>query len=670
MEAKLNYRKEIDGLRALAVISVIFFHAEKSFFGFSIFQGGFVGVDIFFVLSGFLITSIIIEELEMTSNFSFSNFYERRCRRILPALFFIIICTTPLIWIFFLQQDFLEYGASILSSIYFLSNYFFYLTGNLYDVDSSSFKPMLHTWSLSIEAQFYFLYPIVFYNLYKYAKKQIHLIILILLISSFLLMTIQYRSNESLAFYNTTTRIWEILFGCLVSILKKSSDKKFSNFTKDLAIYVSFILIFISLCFFSKKTNHPSFYTLIPVISTCFILFFEKKNNILISFFSSKIFVFIGMISYSLYLWHFPIFAIGRTTEYFGDDVSKKLIIITFLLSIVSYYLIEKVFRKKISKTNFYLIIIIIGLTITYFGFQIKEGNIKAVRNNILLHLNVGDGSRNLAACAYQEVCVFNKDKSKSIFLIGDSHMQTLERPLLEFANKKNYKLIIINRPTCFFLLNTNMYNKKNIVCGNDYQQKRRALIRNEKNSIVILGGRTQLYFTESNFAKHGNVNIIEEIKNFGFQPLNQIIDSREKKIEFIKDALSHTVNDLTKDGNKVIVIYPIPEVGWNVSRKIISKLIFNNNNLEQLYKNNPLTTSYEFYKKRTDEVFSIFNNVINSNLFRVYPDKIFCNNIILDQCLVHDEKDVFYVDDDHLSINGAEKIVNEIEKVIVENKL
>ena len=143
-----------------------------------------------------------------------------------------------------------------------------------------------------------------------------------------------------------------------------------------------------------------------------------------------------------------------------------------------------------------------------------------------------------------------------------------------------------------------------------------------------------------------------------------------KKKIEFIKDALSHTVNDLTKDGNKVIVIYPIPEVGWNVSRKIISKLIFNNNNLEQLYKNNPLTTSYEFYKKRTDEVFSIFNNVINSNLFRVYPDKIFCNNIILDQCLVHDEKDVFYVDDDHLSINGAEKIVNEIEKVIVENKL
>ena len=160
---KISYRPEIDGLRAVAVISVIFYHAQINIQGFDLFKTGFIGVDIFFVISGYLITLIILKELIITNSFSFKNFYIRRIKRILPALLLVILVSLPLSWIYLLPNDFIDFLKSVLYSLGFSSNFFFHYSGQEYGADSGLLKPLLHTWSLSVEEQFYILFPFLFF---------------------------------------------------------------------------------------------------------------------------------------------------------------------------------------------------------------------------------------------------------------------------------------------------------------------------------------------------------------------------------------------------------------------------------------------------------------------------------------------------------------------------
>ena len=175
---KIDYRPDIDGLRAIAVLLVIFYHAEISYNSNVLFQFGFIGVDIFFVISGYLITCLILKELKDTQKFSFLNFYERRVRRLLPALFFVMIFSMPLAWFYLLPNSFLDYSKSIIYSIFFTSNFYFHFTGLEYGAPDSLLKPFLHTWSLAVEEQFYIIFPIFLIIFYKYFKKNILKIIL------------------------------------------------------------------------------------------------------------------------------------------------------------------------------------------------------------------------------------------------------------------------------------------------------------------------------------------------------------------------------------------------------------------------------------------------------------------------------------------------------------
>ena len=184
---KISYRPEIDGLRAIAVLAVVFYHAELNFFDIKPFEGGFIGVDIFFVISGYLITSIILKEIKTTGSFSFSYFYERRARRILPALFLVILFSIPFAWSFLLPLNFIEFSKSILYSLGFSSNFYFYHSGIQYAAEDSLLIPLLHIWSLSVEEQYYIFFPAVLIIVYKYFKKYLlYVLILGFLLSLFL----------------------------------------------------------------------------------------------------------------------------------------------------------------------------------------------------------------------------------------------------------------------------------------------------------------------------------------------------------------------------------------------------------------------------------------------------------------------------------------------------
>ena len=354
----IKYRGEIDGLRAIAVFSVIFYHANIIFnFGnenFQFFSGGFFGVDIFFVISGYLITNFILSKIKK-NQFSYLNFYERRLRRLLPALFFIVIISFITGWILMMPSQFERLSASILSLLFFVSNIWFFFQGS-YLSGASELKPLLHTWSLSVEEQFYILFP--FFLLYINKLKKIIPVFLALTIISLLFSVYGSVKFEDANFYFIFSRIWELLIGSLVAQVTQNKLITKMNIYKGLLSFIGLSLIFFSLFYYDDSIRHPSYFTFIPVIGTSMILLFYDDSNLLLKILKNKVFIFFGLISYSLYLWHFPILAFNKIKSgglSFQDKIDS--IILTIILSIITYYLIEKPFRNfKIIKTKVFFI--------------------------------------------------------------------------------------------------------------------------------------------------------------------------------------------------------------------------------------------------------------------------------------------------------------------------
>lgn len=371
----IKYRPEIDGLRALAVIPVIFFHA-----GFSFFSGGFVGVDVFFVISGYLITTIIIKELN-NNTFSIKRFYERRARRILPALIFVILISSIISFIFLTRSELGSYFKSVIATLLFFSNFYFYKT-TPYFRSESDLEPLLHTWSLSIEEQFYIIFPITLLLFHKFFKRYIFLMLAFGFVASlFICQFLALKTGGTLNFYFTFSRAWELALGAICAHTLIYKDLSYSTLIKNLFSTIGIILIVFSIFFFSRQTVFPSFYTLVPTIGTSLIILFADKDTFINKILSIKFLVSIGLISYSLYLWHQPLLAFGRI---FFDDLSiinkLTLIFLSILMSIISYFLIEKIFRDKnkidfkfffktITITSIFLVLFSL-ISYNYFSFK------------------------------------------------------------------------------------------------------------------------------------------------------------------------------------------------------------------------------------------------------------------------------------------------------------
>ena len=396
---KINYRPEIDGLRAIAVIAVIIYHAQINLFQDIFFSGGFIGVDIFFVISGYLITSLIIKELFQTGKFSFLYFYERRFRRLIPVLFFVMLVSLPFGWFLLLPTSFVEFAKSIISSIAFGSNFFFYFSEIQYAAEDSFLKPFLHTWSLSVEEQFYIIFPLLFLISFKFLKKNILYVIIVLIITSLLFANVLSSSNQTLSFYILITRGWELLFGSLLAYLEYTKGKNPTNLIlKEFFNILGLILIFLSFIYFNDNTFHPSHLTIFPVVGVCLLIWFADNSTVVGKILSTKILVGLGLISYSLYLWHYPAFAFARIGDNFETVSSKVLIIfLTIILSVLSFFLVEKPCRNKNFNFKKIFIFFVSGMilisvycnwTINKDGFVEREKFVKSFNikfNNYIL---------------------------------------------------------------------------------------------------------------------------------------------------------------------------------------------------------------------------------------------------------------------------------------------
>jgi peptidoglycan/LPS O-acetylase OafA/YrhL len=238
----IKYRPEIDGLRAIAILSVIIYHSDFIIFGKSLLSGGFLGVDIFFLISGYLITLIILKEIYKKNNFSFTNFYEKRVRRIIPALLFVMLCTLPFAYIFLL--DLVDFSKSIISSLFFISNIYFNFTNNRYGEEDALLKPFLNTWSLSVEEQFYIIFPIILLIIFKYFRKYFLIILIVIFFISILFAESGNRNQSLFNFYMISSRAWELVSGSILGYLEIKLKRRSPHYILNLILpFFGFILI-------------------------------------------------------------------------------------------------------------------------------------------------------------------------------------------------------------------------------------------------------------------------------------------------------------------------------------------------------------------------------------------------------------------------------------------
>jgi len=334
----LNYRAEIDGLRALAVVPVILFHA-----GFELFSGGYVGVDVFFVISGYLITTILVEDIEL-NRFSIASFYERRARRILPALYCVMFVSAIASLIVLYPAHLISFSKSLIATPLFASNFYFWSERGYFG-GLAELKPLIHTWSLAVEEQFYIVFPVFLLLLKKYVKTFFILLFLsfvLSLISSYYVTLLHFDT----AFYFPVTRAWELLFGAFAALILKRRDINLGRWWADLISLFSLSLIFYSFFKFNSETLFPSLTALVPVGGTFLFILSAQHSYLVKKVFSGRAIVFVGLISFSLYLWHQPIFALARQINLF-DNYLFILLVLVFILSCFTYFFVEKPFRDK-----------------------------------------------------------------------------------------------------------------------------------------------------------------------------------------------------------------------------------------------------------------------------------------------------------------------------------
>ena len=678
---KFKYRPEIDGLRAVAVFSVILFHAGLNFF-----KGGFVGVDVFFVISGYLITSIILTNLDK-DNFSVLYFYERRARRILPTLLVTIFFTLIVSYFLFSSKDLVFFFKSITSSLTFWSNLQFHNEAD-YFAKTSEFKPLLHTWSLSIEEQFYIIFPIIILLFIPFKKNFLYIFIVFVFFIS--LIFSQWSGNLSKnypyidnelnffsqsdysSFFMPFGRIWEISLGAICAIIIKHQlirESKFSN----LLSFIGLSLIFFSVFFISDSYPFPSFYTLIPTVGTVLIILFSFKKTIVTKILSYKYLVYLGLLSYSLYLFHYPIFTF---LKYLNIELNIKLLlpllVIIVFLSFLNWNFIERPLRVKSFKIDKFIIIVggsylfLLISSISLINLKIKGKNYiddlpEKIKDSFVIE------SEDIMKCLKVEfkheeldknnICYIGKKNNQKIDFIvyGDSHILPYYKIFDKYLINNNKKGIFIGHNGCppipnIFTIRSDQSLKKCRKLNNKIVQ----FIKEKKISSVIQIARWSYYTGEE--LPNGEFNAINETLNFN---TNVKIS---KKI--FKESIS---NSLKKFGNMKLNLYLLEQPpfqnfdpvnvylrSYNKDKKIFSE------------KLNYYSIKRESYLK--NQIFSKSILEKNANKYKnvhfIRINDIFCKNK-KQICKIGNQTNSFYRDKNHLNKYGADLVKKELLKNI-----
>lgn len=653
----MKYRPDIDGLRAIAVLAVLFYHA-----GFQGFSGGYIGVDVFFVISGYLITKKISDNLQ-AGRFTFIDFYERRIRRIFPALFSVIFITLLIgAWLFD-AETFTDLGQSATATTLFFSNIFFQNQAGYFD-SPSTLKPLLHMWSLSVEEQFYLALPLLLVFLNKFFKKKIKMILALIAGLSFIIVAFTINNNPSAAFFLTPGRIWELLTGSLLALISVGQIK-----TKQREFFSAsgILMILVSIMIYSDRTPFPGAAAAVPVLGSALIILAGIAGESLIGkFLGLKPLVFIGKISYSLYLWHWPIIVFTRIYLIREMTAIDQIIWlgITFLVSYLSWKIIETPFRDLtfLSKPRIFYLACAVMILSASAGFIIdaKEGfqiRLKPEQKEMLIkenwHYEAGrwlkcesEGENELVTCP-----IGAEDKSPKFLFWGDSHANALGSAVNHSARNAGVAGYIIWRTGCPPLEGIDRSGHSNQECSNFSREVLDFIKKHQEIDTVILSSRWAIAAEGTRYKSEEGVKVtLTDIEN---------PDSGKPNEEIFRIGLNRTVETLVSLDRNIILISSVPEIGYHVpsayfvaarTGRDITDIIAPSLDEYQTRNSVPITLMAQLAARYAEvEV--------------VDPSSILCKE---NNCQVILNNQPLYTDDDHLSTVGAYHIAEILDPVFI----
>ncbi|QIW09341.1 acyltransferase family protein [Francisella sp. LA112445] len=665
----MTYYKHIDGLRALAVLSVIFVHLN-----FTPFSGGYVGVDVFFVISGFLITNIIVKEINQTGNFCFINFYTRRVRRILPALAFVLFISFILsIWLLNIAQ-FKIFGGSLATASISFSNVFFYNQAGYFDIFSQS-NPLLHTWSLGVEEQFYIFWPIMILIFSKVNRKLLIPTVIVIFLLSLGWSIHRQDVNLSSLYYLAPFRAFEFCVGAILVFVDRQTDNgslKTSLF-KEICCVIGFVFIIYPIFSYDSSTLFPSYNALLPCFGAVLLIYSgtAKFTGYLLR---NSVVGFIGLISYSLYLVHWPLIVFVKT---YNQDIGQsfdlstvaKYIILasSILIATLMYYFIEQPFRKSIPKNKSKQIWLLLRWSVVVLFFLIIGGSIfyskgwiwRAKSPNALA--KVDDISKyheeNWGGSGFSGGLIFEgRTPYPNIVTMGDSHSGMLDTGIVdEIAKPNNLTVFTVSgggagKYASSLLLpgitrinaNQELFDRS---AKTGYKEAISQLLKS-KNSILIYSASYSYQLNIAGYLKNHkslNINTSSMTSYKDYKPFTNSLDKLLKLM----------------DGHKLIIIGDVPGASkFNVMNCITKLKWFNSDNCLPTQKEN-LSIAAINVNKILKEYASKHKNVYFINPFSTFCKDDYCKNLDINGT-------PFYSDGHHLSKTGSIYFISHVENQII----
>jgi peptidoglycan/LPS O-acetylase OafA/YrhL len=660
-----KYRPHIDGLRALAVLLVVGFHAFPS-----VVEGGFVGVDVFFVISGFLISGIIFAGLDQGA-FSFWQFYARRIRRIFPALLLVMAACFAFGWFAMLADEYKQLGKHLAAGAGFISNLTLWQESGYFD-SAADTKPLLHLWSLGIEEQFYMLWPLALWAAYRVRASRLALC-LALIAASFALNVAYVHSNPVAAFYSPGTRFWELLAGSVLAYFATPAGKPLlrrvvppsSRSASTLHAFIGLALLAVAVATVTRTHAFPGWWALLPVLGTCFILAAGSDawfNRVVLS---NRVMVGIGLISYPLYLWHWPLLVFARLAEYNGAPpwpIRLAAVALSVLLAWLTYIVIERPLRFGRPTTarlaGLCVAMLAIGLAgyhaYRHDGFVLRAANAKvALFADILspprTRITNDSCEKLLGRQPVPGAVCLAKSAHPAMLIVGDSHAMAFNSAAA--TGRSALDTVLLAGHGCLpFISYQNYGPQDNRSAKKCYEVTGEALAMAkalESIRTVVLVSRGPLYFSGRGFGmEESDVRwrgwTVEPVKPAA--PMSSQQAFVEGYVEVSKRFLAL--------GQKVVFVIDVPEFGINPEVCIANRPVaFRNQSLPSCVLSRAVVDARQKeYRQLVAQIQAQVPGLL------VYDTRdVFCNEV---SCASKDSSEVYFYDNNHVNLSGSAKLL------------
>ncbi|MEM8750013.1 MAG: acyltransferase family protein [Pseudomonadota bacterium] len=630
----MQYRREVDGLRAVAVVPVILFHA-----GFDTFGGGFVGVDVFFVISGYLITTIILNELD-AGRFSLLNFYERRARRILPALFFVMLVCLPFAWAWLMPGDMKDFAQSIVAVSTFSSNILFWQESGYFDT-ASELKPLLHTWSLAVEEQYYIIFPVFLMLIWQFGRRAVVIVLGLFFALSLGLAQWGAHNSPTAAFYLLPMRGWELLIGAFVAFWLQKGQRAQPGAVSQIASLLGLLLILYSIFAYDKSTPFPGFYALVPTLGVALILVFAVDGTCTNRLLGQPFLVGLGLVSYSAYLWHQPLFAFVRYRSLHEPSHVTMVILslFTFALAYGSWRYVEKPFRNKariarasifkfaVTATVLFASLGIVGHTSFGFPDRVRNGHALGPLDE---KNRPNFGLSPVCERQYTESPACVSGPRPTALLWGDSFAMHLAGALSNGPQPLAFRQHTLS--SCLPLLDLSIVGngKSRAWADGCIEQNNRVLqwVGNNRDvDLVILS--SPFVFSNNDLLISGRVAPYDEKK--------------------VLARLEKTVQAIEAMGKRVVVVSPPPSNGNDLGRCVIKAIAFGSDR-------SLCNFDVSDYWSETQEAYALLRQA-ERFVSVLWLDRLICPN---GTCATFAGNTNLYRDKGHFSVSGAMYLATE----------